>query len=602
MLAKIKRVHGALSAVALALLLAGCTPAGPRALWNGKKCLDRGDLAEALTQFKQATTLLATNATAWNYLGVALQRAGRADEAATAYQTALRLDHGLVEAHFNLGVLSLEQNQPEMARSELTAYTLRRPNDPAGWLKLGFAQLKAGGNILSAERSFSSVLSLKANEAEAYNGLGLASLQAGKPRDAAQFFAAAVQLRPHFAPALLNLATVNLEYLHDHKAALAGYQSYLALTPRPANGNEIQALVARLAQSELAATVMAPAVVIKTSSPPPELKPRNASGTPPPPAPASRPESEETHASQPPLRIAAGTPPAPAVVASPVVPPPVVTQPVRVPPEVKIVVAPRTNQPNRTTAAAAPRPATNVVAQPLVALPVSEASRRLTSADTSARATKPGFGSDLAAPMPANQEEMAGAKPEGKPPEPKPQPVPHVPRYAYQSPAKPAAGDRRAAEAPFNLARLAEQAEKWAEAEQYYVAAAAADPSWFQAQYNAGVIAHRLHDYSVALPRYELALANQPDSGNADSVNARYNFALALRSTGYSLDAAEELKKILAVKPDEIRAHLALGNLCAQSLHDVAQARQHFLRVLELQPDIPQAGDIRFWLSANAKP
>jgi hypothetical protein len=45
-----------------------------------------------------------------------------------------------------------------------------------------------------------------------------------------------------------------------------------------------------------------------------------------------------------------------------------------------------------------------------------------------------------------------------------------------------------------------------------------------------------------------------------------------------------------------------LGNLCAQSLHDVAQARQHFLRVLELQPDIPQAGDIRFWLSANAKP
>ena len=259
MLAKIKCVRGALSALALALLVVGCTPAGTRALWNGKKSMDRGDLAAALPQFQRATTLLATNATAWNYFGVALQRAGRPEEAAAAYQTALRLDRGLVEAHFNLGGLALEQNQPETARSELTAYTLRRPNDPDGWLKLGFAQLKGGGNILSAERSFSTVLSLKANEAEAYNGLGVASLQAGKPRDAAQFFAAALQLRPAFAPALLNLATVNWEYLHDRKAALASYQSYLALTPRPANYPEVQAIVANLAQSNVAGAATAPA-------------------------------------------------------------------------------------------------------------------------------------------------------------------------------------------------------------------------------------------------------------------------------------------------------------------------------------------------------
>ena len=49
------------------------------------------------------------------------------------------------------------------------------------------------------------------------------------------------------------------------------------------------------------------------------------------------------------------------------------------------------------------------------------------------------------------------------------------------------------------------------------------------------------------------------------------------------------------------RAHLALANLCAQSLHDTAQARQHYLKVLDLQPNNPQAADIRFWLSANSK-
>jgi len=48
-----------------------------------------------------------------------------------------------------------------------------------------------------------------------------------------------------------------------------------------------------------------------------------------------------------------------------------------------------------------------------------------------------------------------------------------------------------------------------------------------------------------------------------------------------------------------VRAHLALANLCAQSLHDPAQARRHYQKVLELDPTNAQAADIRFWLAAN---
>jgi len=55
--------------LAFALLIAGCTPSGPRALLKGKKLLERGDYAGAVAQFKTATSLLATNAQAWNYLG-----------------------------------------------------------------------------------------------------------------------------------------------------------------------------------------------------------------------------------------------------------------------------------------------------------------------------------------------------------------------------------------------------------------------------------------------------------------------------------------------------------------------------------------------------
>ena len=141
MLAKKNRICGAILFLTLAIFISGCTPPGPRALLEGKKCLDRGDYAEAVAQFRTATTLLPANAQAWNYLGVACQRAGQPADAVAAYTRALALDRDLMEAHYNLGCLWLEQNKTDAAMTEFTACTLRRPNDPQGWLKLGSAQL-----------------------------------------------------------------------------------------------------------------------------------------------------------------------------------------------------------------------------------------------------------------------------------------------------------------------------------------------------------------------------------------------------------------------------------------------------------------------------
>ena len=180
---------------ALALFIAGCSPSGPRALLKGKKLLDRGDYAGAEAKFKTATSLLATNAQAWNYLGVACQYAGQPTDAVTAYQRALALDRDLMEAHYNLGCLWLEQNKSDAAEGEFTAYTLRRPKAPEGWLKLGLAQLQSH-NVASAEKSFSTAHYLNSNNAEALNGLGLVWVERGRPHEAAQFFAAAAREQP----------------------------------------------------------------------------------------------------------------------------------------------------------------------------------------------------------------------------------------------------------------------------------------------------------------------------------------------------------------------------------------------------------------------
>ena len=91
-----------------------------------------------------------------------------------------------------------------------------------------------------------------------------------------------------------------------------------------------------------------------------------------------------------------------------------------------------------------------------------------------------------------------------------------------------------------------------------------------------------------------MALAIEPDSNDA-----RYNFALALKSAGYATDAVNELKKVLSADSGEARAHLALGNLYARQFYDIPRAREQYLRFLDLDPHNPEATDVRYWLASN---
>src|SRR5579872_6276971 len=169
--------HIQLLLVAAAILLAeGCTPAGPRALLDGKRLLEEGKYEPAIERLKIATSLLATNAQAWNSLGLAYHHSGQPANATEAYQRALKLNHDLVIVHYNLGCLLLEENRRdrlEAARNELTAYTLHQGNSIQGWLKLGRVQLHLGESG-AAEKSFNEALRLGPQNPEALNDMGVA--------------------------------------------------------------------------------------------------------------------------------------------------------------------------------------------------------------------------------------------------------------------------------------------------------------------------------------------------------------------------------------------------------------------------------------------
>ena len=86
-----KKLQGSVWAVMLLLAaLTGCTPAGPRALLDGKKLIEQGKYDAAIERLKMATELMETNALAWNYLGLAYHHANRPERAIEAYQRALK--------------------------------------------------------------------------------------------------------------------------------------------------------------------------------------------------------------------------------------------------------------------------------------------------------------------------------------------------------------------------------------------------------------------------------------------------------------------------------------------------------------------------------
>ncbi|HEY1788724.1 MAG TPA: tetratricopeptide repeat protein [Verrucomicrobiae bacterium] len=561
-----------LALIVLAAALAGCAPAGTHALVKGKKLLDAGDYADAADEFKSATEDVATNAEAWNYLGVAEQHTGQLDDAAKAYQRALELDRDLMEAHYNLGCLWMQEDKPDKAVSEFTAFTLRKVNEPDGWLKLGLAQLGTH-DLLPAEKSFSTALYWNPNNAEALNGLGLARMERGRPEEGKKFFEAAVQNHPDFAPAILNLATVEHEYLHDDRQALHEYLAYLSLNPRPANSDDVNAIVNSIEQSP---TTVAMASTPQTRPNPPMRQPV-APGMEPSESTYEPPKQQQKRRERRTETARANTDNGVSTGQSDTSQQP--TENVQVQPETRIASAP---------ASGGIRPASEPdVYRSIQPTPPSNQSSgggffhwlHSESSQTSPPVT----------PLPAENTYQAPAPVRMVRPAP-----PVYPRYNYMSPAKPASGDHRAATGMFARARDYETERRFPDALEYYRRAASLDPAWFEAQYNCGVMAYRLRDFQFSLAAYETALAIEPES-----TDARYNFALALKSAGFVTDAVNELRRILASNPNDARAHLELGNLYAQKLHDVPHARAEYLKVLQLDPGNPQAANIEFWLSAN---
>jgi len=178
-----------------------------------------------------------------------------------------------------------------------------------------------------------------------------------------------------------------------------------------------------------------------------------------------------------------------------------------------------------------------------------------------------------------------------------PAPKPEFPRYQRLNPVTPVPGDRAAAAAEFQRGIAAHERGDATAAIAAYRRAVGLDPSHFEAQHNLSLAALQQGDVVGALKAGEMALVIQPQSALA-----RYNFAVALQRGRYPADAAEELEKVTVLNPDDANAQVALASLCAGTLQEPARARAAYRRVLEINPNHPQAENIRRWLELHPGP
>jgi tetratricopeptide (TPR) repeat protein len=593
--------------VLAAVGLTGCGEPGPKALQEGDRFVQAGHFAEAVGQLKIATAQvpISTNAPAWNVLGLAYHGNQQPVEALKAYQKALLLDYKLAEPHFNLGCLYLEQNKPVEAVDELVTFTALKPKVADGWLKLATAQWRLR-RLDAAEKSFKTALALQTRNPEAWNGLGLIALQRKRPLDAQSAFHSALAQQSNYAPALLNLAVVAHQHLNNRSVALQQYRDYLALKPRPANWELVEATAHQL-ELELTQPARpltnAPAQTAPKTNPPAAgtnlslvVTQKNISTG----AVAKLLERASPPAATNGIKAAPATTTASTPVGTGKSTPIEVT---RLPEELKV----KTPQDNL---AASPQPGTKSteLATPTDPAPTLVAK---SNPETQATTNKPGFFKRLipfrskpktekASEPSLNQKpsrpvtQMAAITNSVTPENALPAAPPPMPRYAYQAPPKPTPGNRNDAERFFVQGLKAQREGRRLDAISAYRAATKSDPAYFDAYYNLGLAAYEIGDWKQSLSAYENALAVSPES-----LNARYNFALALREAKFPLDAAGQWELVLDAKPAETRAHLALANLYAQQLNDRKRAREHYLKVLELEPAHPQAATIRYWLAGN---
>ncbi len=171
--------------------------------------LNKGQVDEAITEYRAAIRLKPDYVEARNDLGAILGKTGQIDEAISQLETAIRLKPDYVEARNNLGNAFLGKGRMDEAISQYQEAIRLKPDDAEARNNLGIAFLNEG-RMDEAISQYQEAIRLKPDYLEAHSNLGSALLNEGRMDEAISQYREAIRLNPNNAEACYNHGTALL--------------------------------------------------------------------------------------------------------------------------------------------------------------------------------------------------------------------------------------------------------------------------------------------------------------------------------------------------------------------------------------------------------
>ena len=189
----------------------------------------RGNVNEAVTDFRKALELWPDQSKDHNNLGKALVQKGRMAEAMDQFQTALRISPNDPDAESNIGAALLQQGDSEEAISHLRRAIEKYPRHAQARINLGNALLQTG-QTEGAIAEYKRTLDLRFDHAESHYSIASAFRQKGDIEAAIIHYRKALELRPDYANAHNNLGNA-LRQQGKIQEAMTEYEAGLRSDP-----------------------------------------------------------------------------------------------------------------------------------------------------------------------------------------------------------------------------------------------------------------------------------------------------------------------------------------------------------------------------------
>jgi tetratricopeptide (TPR) repeat protein len=170
----------------------------------GMALLKKGQLDEAMAQFRQALKVNSNYNSAHDNLGVALVKKERLDEAIDQFQRALKINPGDDLAHNDLGMALVQKEQLDAAIAQYQQALKINPDFDMAHFDLGIALAKKG-QWDEAIVQYQRALEINPNYDLAHFNLGNAFSQKGKVDEAISQYQQTLKINPDFTLAHLDL-------------------------------------------------------------------------------------------------------------------------------------------------------------------------------------------------------------------------------------------------------------------------------------------------------------------------------------------------------------------------------------------------------------